>query len=360
MPPQFGFSLAAVPLFIALNAFFVVGEYAVVAARPKNVQALRARGGRHARAARAMEQLRADPTGSIGAIQVCITMTNLMLGWIGEPAMSALLLQVMGPLVEAYPRIFAPLSTALSFIIVTLLTVVFSELLPKVLTLRYVDVAIAATASPLLVVKRVTFPLVWLMNRTANAVTRPLGLGRVDAEEGEAIGRATAEELRLLAEQLAADGTVSQRQRSLVLNALAMGRRTARQIMVPRVHITYLDLRWSMEKNLERIEGNLFSRLPLCDGGMDRVIGIVHAKEFFAAYQEQGATPVLNLIARPAQFVPEQASVATLIGALREANTQMLFVVDEHGGVEGLITLRDVVGELFADVAPVNPIQANA
>src|SRR5688572_15169974 len=277
MPHASGFSLAAVPLLIALNAFFVVGEYAVVAARPVQLQSLRARGAAFARAAAAMERLRADPTGTIGAIQVCITMTNLMLGWIGEPAMNALLHRVMGPLVDAYPKFFDPFSTALSFIVVTLLTVVFSELLPKVLTLRYVVPAIMLTAPPLLLVKGVTFPLVWLMNRTANAVTRPLGLGRVDdAEESEAVGRVTAEELRLLAEQLAAEGTVSPRQRSLVLNALAMGRRTARQIMVPRVHVTYLDLRRSMEANLRVIEGNLFSRLPLCDGGMDRVIGIVH------------------------------------------------------------------------------------
>ena len=138
-------ALAAVPILIGVNAFFVVSEYAVVAARPVQIQAIRARGFRAS--ATAMTRLKANPASAIGAIQVCITMTNLLLGWIGEPAMSRLLEMLFHPLVAVLPHaVFEGISTALSFILVTLLTVVFSELLPKALTLKYAMVAARMTA----------------------------------------------------------------------------------------------------------------------------------------------------------------------------------------------------------------------
>src|SRR5688572_25946759 len=133
-----GWSLALVPLLIALNAFFVAAEYALVAIRSPQIEAMRRRGRR--KAARAMEQLKADPAGAIGAIQVCITMTNLLLGWIGEPAMSWLLHMLFRPLVALLPlALFEAVTLTLSFVVVTLLTVVFSELLPKALTLRHAE-----------------------------------------------------------------------------------------------------------------------------------------------------------------------------------------------------------------------------
>ena len=187
-----GWSLALVPLLIALNAFFVAAEYALVAIRSPQIEAMRRRGRR--KAARAMARLKADPAGAIGAIQVCITMTNLMLGWIGEPAMGYVLRGLFRPAMKFMPQtVFDVGSLTLSFVVVTLLTVVFSELLPKALTLRYVPNVAAFTAVPVFAVLRAARPLVWLMNAMANAVTRPLGLGSVDAMERE---WHTAEEIR--------------------------------------------------------------------------------------------------------------------------------------------------------------------
>src|SRR5688500_11394382 len=126
-------SLAAVPVLIGMNAFFVVGEYAVVAARPAQIESLRAKGAR--RAAEAIERLKASPASAIGAIQVCITMTNLLLGWIGEPAMSDLIRFLAAPLANLLPdAVFRGVSAGLSFILVTLLTVVLRELLPEART----------------------------------------------------------------------------------------------------------------------------------------------------------------------------------------------------------------------------------
>jgi CBS domain containing-hemolysin-like protein len=339
-----GWSLAAVPLLIALNAFFVVSEYAVVAMRPAQIAALSSRG--RTRSAAAMVELQKNPASAIGAIQVCITMTNLLLGWIGEPAMSTLLAMAFGPVIRLAPNVLTPVSVMLSFIIVTLLTVVFSELLPKAMTLRYVETAASVSAVPVLAIRRAVSPLVWIMNKMANIVTHPLGLGSVEDLERQAI---TNDELRLMAIQAAEDGLVTPRERSLVLNSLTIGRRTAKDIMVPRVRTSYLELRASMDENRAVVEKRLFSRMPLCDGGLDKVIGIVRIKEFLEAYYAGGDTSVLTALAEPAVFMPERVTLDRLIEAFYEHRTQMVFLVDEYGGVEGLVTLRDVIDELFRE-----------
>jgi putative hemolysin len=334
--------LLLVPLLIALNAFFVAAEYALVAIRPHQIERFRQR-GKH-RTARAIEKLKANAGNAIGAIQVCITLTNLLLGGIGEPPMTELLRKLMGPLANVIPpQAFSVVSMAVAFTAVTFLTVVFSELLPKALTLRYVPVVAAFTARPVLAVLSVTRPLVWLMNAAANMVTVPLGLGRVESSESDIL---TADELRVMASQAADQGTLSSKERSLVLNSLALGRRTARQIMVPRVKVAFLDLKKTMDDNRRVMNEHLYSRLPLCNGGIDDVIGIVPTREFLAAYNEGTESSVLQLIARPAVFAPNTIALDKLLMLIDESRTQMVVLVDEHGGVEGIVTLRDVVDEL--------------
>ena len=345
-----GWSLAAAALLIVCNAFFVAAEYAVVAARPATIESMRAR--RRARAADAIEQLQSRPASAIGTIQICITMTNLMLGWIGEPAMSALLHRVLGPLVVLSPRATTTVATVLSFLIVTLLTVVLSELLPKALTLRYAQQAASLTAVPVRGIQRALRPLVWVMNGLADLIIRPLGIGSVEEMERQ---RVTADELRLLATTAGEQGALNERERALVLNSLGIGRRAARDVMVPRVRVAYLDLQWSMDRNREVIDAHLYTRLPLCDGGMDRVVGIVHVKEFLAAHHAAGETSVLLLLARRPVFAPSNVTLDKLLTVFHEQRTQMIFLVDEYGGLDGLVTLQDVVDELLGEIVDEQP-----
>jgi CBS domain containing-hemolysin-like protein len=346
-----GWALAAVPILIACNAFFVAAEYAVVAARAATIDSMRRHG--RLRSAAAIEQLQSRPASAIGTIQICITMTNLLLGWIGEPAMSAILYLLFASVIVLLPPALVTwVATILSFLIVTLLTVVLSELLPKALTLRYADIAAWLTAVPVLGIQRLLRPMVWLMNGMADLVIRPLGLGRVEDLEKQQV---TADELRLLATMAGEQGALTLRERALVLNSLAFGRRSAREIMVPRVRIKYLDLQWNMEENRRIINEQLHSRLPLCDGGMDHVVGVVHTKEFLSAYNAAAETGVLQLIARKPTFVPSSISLDRLLGVFHESHTQLVFLVDEYGGVDGLVTLQDVVDELVGEIAEAQP-----
>lgn len=343
-----GLSLALVPVLILANAFFVAAEYAVVSVRPAQIAALRKT--RRLRTAIAIEQLKADPTSAIGAIQVCITMTNLMLGWIGEPAMSSVLHILLGPVGKLIPQgVFIAFSTFLSFVVVTLLTVVLSELLPKALTLRYGLFAATLTARPTVWIQRAVWPLVWLMNHIANAVTIPLGLGRVDEMDDEPV---TIAELRMLAERAAKTGTITAQGQSLVLNSLSLADRTAKDAMIHRSRVAYLDLKKTMAENREVMNAHLYSRLPLCDGGFDRVIGLVHTKEFLTAFAEEADSSVLQLIAKSPTFVPQGVSVDRLVGTFREFNTQLLFVADEFGSPQGIVTLDDVLDALLEEKSP--------
>jgi len=332
------YDLLLIPLLIGLNAFFVAGEYAVVAIRSTQIGQMRSAG--KVRAAEVMEQLKRDPASAIGAIQVCITMTNLLLGALAEKPMRAMFTAMLGPLAQHIP---GGVIIAMSFLIVTLLTVVFSELLPKALTLRFVPTVASFTGPSVLWILRVTRPLVWLMNKLANLVAVPLGLGRVDTVERE---YHTAEEIRLIAAEAAKAGELSLRERSLILNSLAFGRRTARQIMVPRVKVTYLDIQKPMTENRDIMERRLFSRLPLCDGGLNKIIGVVLTREFLFAYAQEADSSVLQLICKDAVFAPDTISLDKLLVIFDEQKTQMVMLVDETGGFEGIVSLRDVVDEL--------------
>lgn len=331
--------LLSLPILIAANAFFVAAEYAVVAMRPMHFEALRRAG--KTRAARAMEVLRRHTASSIGTIQVCITATNLLLGWLGEPAMSHVLRQALGPLARAIPAsVFWPFSLIISFFIVTLLTVVFSELLPKALTLRRVVWVASVTAVPVLAIARVVQPLVWVMNKLANLVAVPAGLGRVDVPDEE---RVTTEEIRHLTAQAAEEGELTPRERSVILNALTLADRPITQVMVPRVRVTYVDLKWTMDQNRAVINERLHSRVPLCNGGMDNVVGIIHTKEFLTAYHAEGDVSVLSLIAREPVLVPETLKMDKLLSIIVQKHSQMVIVLDEHGGVSGVVTLSDTI-----------------
>lgn len=330
--------LLAVPFLIAVNAFFVVAEYALVSVRTGQIEELRKRRPRAAIALRALKDRMAS---AIGTIQICITMTNLMLGSIGEPAMTQVLQMLFsglpdGPVTQA-------VSITLSFIIVTLLTVVLSELVPKAVTLQYTVPLAIATARPILLIQAMLKPLVWVMDTSASLTTRVMGLGDVNIEDAAV----TAEELRHITADAAESGNLTLRERTLILNSLTLGRRTAAEIMVPRVRVNYLDVQRSMKENLDAISSYLFSRMPLCDGGMDNVIGVVYTKEFLTAVDEtEGDSSVLLLIAHLPVFAPVTIAMDRLLTRFHDDKTHLMFLVDEHGGVQGIVTLTDVVNEL--------------
>lgn len=336
-----------------MNAFFVAAEYALIAIRPSQIEDLRRR--RRLSTVAAIESLKANPASSIGTIQICITMTNLLLGWIGEPAMTAVLQKLFSPLVAFSPTVMTIVSTSLGFVIVTLLTVVLSELLPKALTLQYASLAAQLTAGPILFIQYCLRPLVWVMKALANLCIKPLGFGDVDQLEAEQV---SVEEIRLLADQAARSGVLSERERSIILTGLTFGRRKAHEIMVHRTRVQWLDTGKTMAENRRMVDQLLHSRFPLCDGDFDHCIGVVKVKEFLTAAEAGADTAVLRLIAERPVFVPKMVSLDQLLKTFHEQNTELIFLVDEYGTTDGIVTLRDVMDELLADAEATSSVSA--
>lgn len=336
--------LLLVPVLIAMNAFFVAAEYALIAIRPSQIESLRSR--RRLSTVAAIERLKANPASAIGTIQICITMTNLLLGWIAEPAMTVVLQKLFAPLMALSPGVMTVISTTLGFIIVTLLTVVLSELLPKALTLRFAAPAAQLTARPIILIQLCLRPLVWVMKGLANLVIKPLGLGDVDALEAEKV---SVDELRLLANQAAESGVLTDRERSVILTGLTLGRRKASELMVHRSRVQWIDVNKSMEENRGVVEQMLHTRFPLCDGDFDHCIGVVKVKEYLTAAAAGGETAMLRLLAEPPVFVPQMVTLDQLLRTFNEQRTEMVFLVTEYGSTEGIVTLRDVMNEVLAD-----------
>ena len=339
------------------NAFFVAAEFAMVTMRNVHIEQLRAKG--KPRTAVILTRLKEQLAGVVGAIQVGITVSSLLIGRVAEPIMSRGIEHLLGDPLEHFMSadLARGISTAIGFLTVTYLTVVFSEQLPKILAIRHVGTFASLTARPIALLMLVTRPLVWLMNKSVNLVTVPLGLGSVDEAEQEIH---TVEEIRMITSEAAEHGTLTGRERSLILNSLALGRRTAKAIMVPRVKVAFLDLKKSMDDNRRVMNEHLYSRLPLVDGSIDKVIGIVPTREFLAAFNAEGDTSVLQLLARPAIFAPASVSLDQLLVLVDERRTQMIVLVDEHGGTEGIVTLRDIVDELVGQPIPVTSAEAAA
>lgn len=330
--------LLLLPLLIAANAFFVSGEYVTVAIRRPQIAAMRESGWR--RTAGYLEHLRSNIASTIGGIQVCITMTNLILGWVGEPAMAAVLSRVLAPIGWILsPTTSTAVSIALAFTVVTVATVILSELLPKALTLQYLPLVAKVVAGPLLLVLIIIRPLVWLMDRMANLLSRALGLGPIRIEEAPA----GIEELKAITQE----AELGRQERALILNTLGLAELRADDVMVPRVKVASLDLQRTMQANRDVMEEHLYSRLPLCNGGMDHIVGIIYTKEFLAAYPETDDSAVLQLLARPAVFAPATVSVDRLLALFMEKRARMIILVDEYGGVDGIATLTDVMDRLL-------------
>ncbi len=235
----------------------------------------------------------------------------------------------------------------LGFVLITFFTVVLSELVPKALTLQHTLFVARLTVWPVLILRRIAWPLVWLMSVTASLTTQLMGLGPVKIEDAAH----TPDEIRQIAREAGEQGVLTTRERSLILNTLTLGRRHAVEIMVPRVDVAFLDITRSMAANRQLIGERLYSRLPVCERDLDHVIGVIHTKEFLTAQEESGTdSSVLLLLAKPPVRVPENIPLDQLLAVFKESGTHLVFLVDEHGGMEGIVTLTDVVDELLGEI----------
>src|SRR5262245_37993993 len=333
---QLSYVLLALAL-VAANAFFVATEFAIVRVRETRIEELLARGVKRAVATREVLQ---NLNAYLSACQLGITLTSLGLGWVGEPAF-AHLFEPLLPGLGAW-RALASHSAGLAaaFALIPFLHVVLGELVPKTVAIDRAEGVALLVAWPIRWFHRAFFPLIWILNGAANLAIRGLGLTPAP-EESRAHSE---EELRMILGLSHRSGVLSQAHAELIENALDFVDRSARQIMVPRADIVYLDVNRSWEENLETARAGGHTRYPLCDADLDRVVGVLHIKDLFLS---PAASPDLRALAREPLFVPDGLEVQRLLALFQKQRVHLGIVIDEYGGASGLVTLEDVLEELI-------------
>jgi CBS domain containing-hemolysin-like protein len=334
--------LLTIPALVLLNAFFVAAEFALVAVRRTRVEALANQGVTRART---VEHIKNKIDRYIAATQLGVTLATLGLGWVAEPALAELLLPLFGlpapwGLVSAHS-----LAVALAFFLITYTHVVFGELLPKTLALRGADRVSLWVAGPLVVFAKLTRPLIVLMSGTANAILRLLGM---EPPSGEAMVH-SVEELELLIEDTEEAGLLSPDQADFVTNVFRLSGKRVRDCMVPRDKMAALELNLPPDKVLEAVRSGAHTRMPVYDGSLDNIVGIVNTKDLFFLFSQRGLV-VLEDALYPPLFLKPDERVANALRLFRAAHRPMALVRDEAGMIQGLITLEDILEEIIGDI----------
>jgi CBS domain containing-hemolysin-like protein len=324
---------------VLLNGFFVAAEFALVKVRPTQVDPHVARGSRRGRAARHMIH---HLDAYLSATQLGITLASLALGWIGEPAFAWLVRPLVSLVPGASPALVSTASITAAFLLITILHIVLGELAPKSLAIRKPEGSALWTALPLLLFYKVTYPAIWLLNHAANALLRLVGVEPV-AESELAHDES---ELRLLLAS-ADPSRLSSQKRELLDNIFELSNRVARQIMVPRGDVVYLSTTRTLADNLAVARESGHTRFPLCEGDLDRAVGLVHIKDLFRAGERIAA---LAEVARELVFVPETLQADRLLRRMRARRLHMVAVVDEYGGVSGIVTMENVIEEIVGSI----------
>jgi CBS domain containing-hemolysin-like protein len=335
--PWFG-SLMAV-LLVLLNGFFVCAEFAIVKVRPTQLEPHAAHAKTRARAARYLVK---HLDACLSATQLGITLASLALGWVGEPAFAWLIRPLVTRLPGMSEQLLHSVSLTLAFAVITMLHIVIGELAPKSLAIRKTEPAVLWLAIPLYIFYRVTYPVIWLLNGAANVLLRIIGIQ--PAAEGQSSH--SEAELRLLLSSSDA-AHLSKQKRELLDNVFELSHRVARQVMVPRADVVFLSLNDPLRDNLERARASGYTRFPLCRDQLDELIGMVHIKDLF---RTEKAPTSLEEVKRDIHFIPESLTLDRLLRRMRQDKAHIAAVVDEYGGVSGIVTLENVIEEIVGQI----------
>jgi CBS domain containing-hemolysin-like protein len=332
--------ILAVLVLVLLNGFFVATEFALVRIRETQLDALVAKGWKRAQMARHIVR---NLNSYLSATQLGITMASLGLGWIGEPVFTTLLTPLLAPLGVTSDIWQHSISFAVGFSVLTFMQITVGELVPRWLTIQKPLPVVLWTARPLRWFYLAFYPVSRLLNLVARWIVRRLGI----EPDFKADRAPSEEELRLvLASSRDAAGG-----RNVILNALDLRHRVAREIMTPRQEITAFDTSATMAECLALAERTRYSRFPLCeDGDLDKTRGIIHIKDLYALRDKGRTAADLLPAARPLVYAPETARLEKLLHLFLERKLHFAIVVDEYGGTVGVATLENVLEELVGPI----------
>ncbi len=331
--------LVLVLALILINGLFAMSEIAIVSARRARLLKMVDDGS--AGAAVAL-QLASEPTRFLSSVQVGITSIGILNGAIGEASVAGRLRVVFEtvPLLAPYAD---TLALAVMVVGLTFVSLILGELVPKRLALTDPERIASLIARPMQLLATAGRPLVHLLSGTTDAILRLCGVRQVPPPA------VSLEEIKVLLEQGTVEGIFERSEHEMVTNVLNLDDRQVKAVLTPRSDVVYLDLRDPMDVSRATLRDDVHAVLPLCDGGLDHVIGVVRSPRVLAHMAEHGGAR-LNELAEPALFVPETMSLMKLLEQFKRTHLPVALVVDEYGAVDGLVSLTDVISAIVGEL----------
>ena len=330
-----------VAFLIFMNGFFVAAEFCCVKMRTSRLETLIAEGSSRAGYAK---QLTEHLDYSLSVTQFGITLASLGLGWVGEPAIAALIL----PVTQAAglpDEVGHTAALAIAFTIITSLHIVLGELTPKSMAIANVENIMLAIAFPMVLFGRIMRPFVWILNTVANYISRRLGYD----VKGENEDAHTEEEIRLLMKESFRQGLINSTEADFVDNVFSFTELNAREIMVPRTDMICLYLDDTSAERIKTILEEQQTRYPVCYEDKDHIIGFIHVKDLLPPLI-RGERLNLRRYIRKALVVPESMDGSVLLRTMQEQGSQLAIVVDEYGGTAGMVTVEDIIEQIVGDI----------
>ncbi|MBM4000287.1 MAG: HlyC/CorC family transporter [Planctomycetes bacterium] len=334
--------LVFVLLLVAANGFFVAAEFALVKVRLSQIELLVQDGSWTARLSRnILEQLDAY----LSACQLGITLASLGLGWVGEPLVASLLyawLEPAGLSQEMAHYIGMPVA----FAFITFLHITLGEQAPKILAIQKARATTLAVAPPLVIFYHVFRPFIWLLNSSSNLLLRIAGL-RVMSEHESGHSE---EELRLILAESADGGSLTVGERLIMENVMNLEDKRARQVMVPRSDVVFLNTARALEDNYRIVVESGHTRLPVCEGDLDHVIGMIHSKNLLQRIISKRPPNSIRELAQDVPFYPENIRLDSLLRQFLRDRRHLAMLVDEYGVISGIVTFEDVLEQLVGPI----------
>lgn len=335
-----GFDIFLTLLMVFLNGFFVAAEFAIVKVRSSQISLQS--GGLAKKAATAIID---NLDGFLAATQLGITLASLGLGWIGEGVVSAIIFNGMHSLgfemdAETAHRIAIPVA----FSTITVLHIVFGELAPKSLAIRYPTATTLSISVPLRIFYFIFRPFIWFLNGIAGLILRLLGI----KPAGEH-GIHSEEELKLIIAESEEGGAIEASERELIQNVFDFDNRIVRQVMIPRMRIIGMPVETTLDNAMNMVLREGFSRYPVYKDSTDDILGVVHSKDIVTNYVTKTGKTLTDIM-RPPYFITETKPIDELLREFQKKRNQMAIVISEFGGTLGIVTLEDILEELVGEI----------
>jgi CBS domain containing-hemolysin-like protein len=336
------FELFVVVILIIGNAFFVAAEFALVKVRYTELESIAKKENKRAKlAVSIISQL----DKYLSACQLGITMTSLGLGWIGEPVTAKILSPVFSLFSINDPAVIKTLSFAVGFIVITFIHITLGEQAPKFIGIKHPRASTLFVAIPLRIFYIIFKPVIYLINITSNAILRSIGIKPDELKESVH----SEEEIRLLIAEGKKSGAIDSTEHQLIEKIFEFNDKIAREIMVPRNNMIALNINSSRDKIYQIATEEGFSRMPVYKDTVDNIVGIIYTKDLISAAEHRELITIQDII-RPVTFVSASKNIGDLLKELQKQKAHLAIVVDEYGGVEGIVTIEDIIEEIVGEI----------